>query len=243
MLSCKPPMNSDAGNETLVMTATFNADATPYLVVRDECERIRQYICALLSWAGPTRVRRIVFGENSNTAFDFTPIIRHLQAAGKEVEVIVFAGNHDVPRLGKGYGEGRILEYLCSHSRLLRAAPSFYKVTGRLFVSNFDQVSAATTSRDAFRRKRWKDPARTPKVITRFFKCSHELFERRLLDAYEEADDTKGVHIEHIYFNRLSDLDVPDFGVKPVLVGQQASTGEIYGAYDEEIVRTARSLI
>ena len=236
-------METPAADETIVMTATFNPGSTPFLVVRDEQERIFQYLCSLAAWARPSRVRRLVLGENSNTTFDFSPVIRLFEAAGKELELIVFDGNQEASRVGKGYGEGRILERVFRNSTLLRSTPSFYKITGRLFVSNFDDVSQSTPTADGFRRKRWKDPARPPKVITRFFKCSKELFERRLLDAYLEADDSRGRHIEHIYFDRLAEIDVPDFGVKPALVGQQASTGEVYGAYDDEIVRVARSLL
>ena len=228
--------------ETLVMTATFSAPETPTLVVRDEHTRTLHYLCALAAWARPSRVRRIVFGENSNTKFDFSKVVRYLDAAGKQVEVLVFDGNKGAPRFGKGFGEGEILEHLFNHSTLLQAAPAFYKVSGRLFVSNFDRVSEATTSLDAFRRKRWKD-ARPSKVMTTFFKCSREMFKSRLLDAYKQVSDMPGVHIEHVYFNRLSDLVLADLGVKPMLVGQQASTGRIYGAYDEEIVRIARSLM
>ena len=54
---------------------------------------------------------------------------------------------------GKGFGEGEILEYVYTHSRLLRLTDTFYKVTGGLFVRNFDLASEATASRHAFRRK------------------------------------------------------------------------------------------
>ncbi len=228
--------------ETLVMTATFRADATPVLVVRDERERRFHYLCALVAWARPSRVRRIVFAENSNTPFDFSPVVRLLERAGKEVEVLVFDGNRQAPELGKGYGEGEILEHVYRNSRLVQAAPAFYKVTGRLFVSNFDEVSATTVGLEAFRLKRWKD-GRPGKAITSFFKCSSDVFETRLLDAYTQVSDEDGRRIEQVYFGRLSDLHVSDFGVKPVMVGQHASTGKMYEPYDDAIVRTARSLL
>lgn len=235
------------GDDTLVMTATVRPAAdTPGLVVAGERERLLQYLCALVSWARPARVRRIVFGENSNTAFDFSPVVRHLEAAGKDVEVVVFDGNRDVARFGKGYGEGEILAHLHRHSRLLRAAPSFYKVTGRLFVANFDAVSAATPALDAFQRKvkqPKEGPPRPRKVVTTFFKCSLALFERRLADAYTEVDDRAGVFIEHVYDQRLRDVDLPDFGARPALVGQQASTGRVYAEYDEDVVQTAKRLL
>ena len=235
-------MESTGGNETIVMTATFSAPATPTLVVRDEDERIHQYLCAMLSWARPRHVRRLVFGENSNTAFDFSKVVGRLERVGKEVEVLVFDGNQEAPLLGKGYGEGKILEYLYKNSRLLNAAPAFYKVTGRLFVSNFDLVSEATPGLNAFRFKRWKD-GRRPKIIMRCFKCSRQLFESRLIDAYKGADDRTGVQIEHVYFDRLNGLPIPDFGVKPAMVGQSASTGEMLEPYDDAIIREARSLM
>ncbi len=228
--------------ETLVMTATFRADATPILVVRDEAERRLHYLCALLAWARPARLRRIVFAENSNTAFDFGPVVRLLEQAGKEVEILVFDGNREAPRLGKGYGEGEILEHVYRSSRLLLASPAFYKVTGRLFVGNFDEVSAATPAFEAFRIKRWKD-GRSPKAITSFFKASREVFETRLLDAYRQVSDEDGQRIEQVYARQLADLDVGDFGVKPVMVGQHASTGKMYEPYDDDVVRMARSLL
>jgi hypothetical protein len=228
--------------ETLVMTATFRADATPVLVIRREEERIEQYLCALLSWARPQRIRRIVFAENSNTAFDFSPIVRHLEAAGKDVEVLVYEGNKRSEQFGKGFGEGEILEHVFRHSRLLRRGRTFYKVTGRLFVRNFDRVSESTPDRDAFRMKHRKD-GKPSKVNTVFFKCSLELFERRLLKAYRQVDERKGVQIEHAYYNQLRDLDAGGFGMAPQIVGQQASTGLLYEPYDDEVITAARALL
>ena len=159
----------DLRRETLVMTATFRAPETPYLIIRDERTRIQQYMCALVSWSRAQRVQRIILAENSNTQFDFSRVVRYLGAAGKEIELLVFDGNKESPRFGKGFGEGEILEYVYTHSRLLRLTDTFYKVTGRLFVRNFDRVSDATASRHAFRRKYAKKPGNPSKVDTTFF--------------------------------------------------------------------------
>ncbi|MDA1184525.1 MAG: hypothetical protein O2930_07775 [Acidobacteria bacterium] len=231
----------DAPRDTIVLTATFRAPLTPTLVVRDEGTRIQQYMCALVAWGGTRRVRRIIFGENSHTRFDFSRIVGYLEAAGKEVELLIFDGNEGSPRFGKGFGEGEILERVYRHSKLLRQTDAFYKVTGRLFVRNFDAVSDATQSQHAFRRKYGK-PGNPSKIDTTFFKCGLDLFERRLLDAYREIDDAKRMFIEHMYFNRLSETDAGEFSLRPELVGQQASTGKVYGAYDEEVVRTATAM-
>jgi hypothetical protein len=228
--------------ETLLMTATFHAPSTPYLVLRDEQARIRQYMTALVSWGHVERVRRIIFAENSNTQFDFSRIVEHLESAGKEVELIVFEGNSGSERFGKGFGEGMILEHVFAHSRLLRERDTFYKVTGRLFVRNFDAVSEAATAPHAFKRKFGK-PGNPSKVDTTFFKCGLDLFERRLIDAYREVDDMKRIFIEHQYFDRLRESDAGGFPVAPEVLGESASTGKVYGAYDPDVVRQAASLI
>jgi hypothetical protein len=230
------------GGETVVMTATFRAETTPYLVIREESERILQYMSALVSWARPKSARRIVLGENSNTRFDFGKVARYLEAAGKEVEVLVFDGNRSVEQRGKGFGEGEILEYIFTNSALARRADTFYKVTGRLFVSNFDVITEATQDSNAFHRTHGK-LGRPSKVNTTFFKCSRVLFETRLLHAYADVDELNRVYIEHVYFNQLRGAEVADFAVPPVLIGQQASTGKIYTAYDPDVVETAKSLM
>src|SRR5437773_6185066 len=232
----------DPRRDTLVMTATFRAPETPYLVVRDERTRIQQYMCALVSWARTRRVRRIILAENSNTQFDFSRIVRHLEAAGKEIELLVFDGNRESPRFGKGFGEGEILEYVYTHSRLLRQTDTFYKVTGRLFVRNFDLVSDATANRHAFRRKYAKKPGNPSKVDTTFFKCGLDLFESRLMHAYRQVDDMKRIFIEHMYFDLLRETDVGGFPLSPEIVGQSASTGKVYRPYDEDVIEAAAAL-
>lgn len=223
------------------MTATFRAETTPILVIRDERERTLQYLSALVAWSRATRIRRIVFVENSNTNFDFGPVARMLEDAGKELELLIFDGNKDVEQYGKGYGEGEILEHAFRHSRLLRASPDFYKVTGRLFVRNFDKVSEATTYSEAFRLK--AKEGRAPKAVTTFYKCSVELFEARLLDSYRNVTDEEGHRIEQAYYYQLANLGIRDFAVKPRIVGHSASTGKIYEEYDPEIIRTAHLLL
>jgi hypothetical protein len=224
------------------MTATFRAPSTPYLIVRDEQTRIAQYMCALVAWSRPQRVRRIVFAENSNTTFDFARIVARLEAAGKQVELLVFDGNKESARFGKGYGEGEILEHVVTRSSLMREADSFYKVTGRLFVANFDEVSTATTEPHAFRRKYAKKPGNPSKVDTTFFKCGRQLFEQRLMRAYLEVDDMTRRFIEHVYFDQLPEEVAGGFPVAPVVVGQSASTGKVYAPYDEETIRAAEVL-
>ena len=234
-------MNVTLPGATVMMPAAFKVQS-PTTIVRQEDERILQYLCGLVAWTQPQRVSRLVITENSNTRFDFTRVTEHVRAAGKELEVLVFQGTPDAARLGQGFGEGELLEYMFTHSRLLRAANTFYKVTGRIFVKNFDEIDANTTSDNVFHRKARKPP-KPSKANTVFFKCSREVFETRLLHAYRDINEPHGINFEQVYYNGLRGLDAPDFSIGPILVGQQASTGKHYEPYDQAVVDTARSLM
>lgn len=72
--------------------------------------------------------------------------------------------------------------------------------------------------------------------------CRHSRL-LRVAQAYTQVDDRAGVFIEHVYYNQLRDIDLPDFGVRPVLVGQQASTGRMYGTYTDDAIRIAQSIM
>jgi hypothetical protein len=127
-------------------------------------------------------------------------------------------------------------------SRLLHLGETFYKVTGRLCVGNFDLLSERTSSPHAFTRHIGKR-GKPSKINTAFFKCSLAFFESTLMRAYTDVNEPNLVYIEHLYFNQLRDVPTADFDVPPVLVGQQASTGKMYAPYAEDVVQTARSLL
>ncbi len=132
--------------ETLLMTATINVGSTPQVTIKDDQERLLQYLCALISWIKSPNISTIVFCENSNTSYDFEAIKQFAQNEGKILEVLVFDGNKESQRYGKGYGEGKILDYAINNSKYLTDEVDFYKITGRLFISNFETISQRYTN-------------------------------------------------------------------------------------------------
>jgi hypothetical protein len=127
-------------NEALLMTATINVANTLFAAINSPEERLFQYLCSLISWIKLTRIDTIIFCENSNTSYDFGKIIEFANNEGKTLEVLVFNGNQGAQRSGKGYGEGRIIEYALKKSKNLKDDVNFYKITGRLFVNNFEEI-------------------------------------------------------------------------------------------------------
>jgi len=127
--------------ETVVLTATFEPGKTPFVAIGDVTERKWQYFCALLCWLRDPRVGAVVFCENSGTSYDFSGFADLARREGKRLEILTFDGNAESARLGKGFGEGRILEHVAHRSSVLRQSPAFYKCTGRVYVENFPALS------------------------------------------------------------------------------------------------------
>jgi hypothetical protein len=126
--------------EVLLITGSIEVGNTRDVKIRDRAERQRQYLEGLLAWITLTDLPIIVFCENTNTSYDFTKIIKFARLNNKILEVLVFSGNHKAQIYGKGYGEGEIVDYAMKYSQYLSHSQSFYKVTGRLFVKNFNQI-------------------------------------------------------------------------------------------------------
>ncbi len=126
--------------EPLLMTATINVGNTPYVKINNSEERLLEYLCALISWIKLTPVNQIIFCENSQTDYDFHKIQQFAKDEGKNLEVLVFDGNREAQRYGKGYGEGKIIKYALQGSSHLNDNINFYKITGRLFIPEFCQI-------------------------------------------------------------------------------------------------------
>jgi hypothetical protein len=133
-------MTFSENREVVLMTATIDAGTTPFVEIKSQQERLFEYLCSLIAWIKLTNIKTIIFCENSNTSYDFGLITNFAKNEGKVLEVLVFDGNHEAHQYGKGYGEGKIIEYAINHSKNLNDNVDFYKITGRIFVQNFDIV-------------------------------------------------------------------------------------------------------
>jgi len=133
--------------ETVVLTATFLPGKTPFVAIGDTTERKWQYFCALLCWLRDPRVGAVVFCENTATTCDFSRFSDIASREGKRLEILSFDGNTESARLGKGFGEGCILEHVMQQSSVLSESSAFYKCTGRVYVKNFPAVSASLERR------------------------------------------------------------------------------------------------
>jgi hypothetical protein len=127
------------GTRVILMTATISPP--PGAVARaDPRVRIRDYCNALLFYTrlASDRFDRIVFVDNS--ASDLGAIVEEVspKCNDKHIEFLSFQGNDHSPKLGKAYGEFRLLDTALTYSQLVQPNDRIWKTTGRLCCLNLE---------------------------------------------------------------------------------------------------------
>jgi hypothetical protein len=132
-----------------------------------------------------------------------------LQIAGIDIEQISFQqNNEDAIEKGKGYAEGRLIEFALNHSRLLKNETSFFKSTGKVFCRNLPKIIELISSSEV-KSIFWSlfEHDKFDTADTRFFYTSIEDCKTILLPIYNGLNEsTIGKCIEEtlpMYFDQL----------------------------------------
>lgn len=232
-------MNLNSGSRinkeetVLLLTGAINIlhRNVPFTFATDLEQRLSQYLYSIeYSIDHYHSIDNIVFCENSNYAHDYASLIEKAKKNGKKLEILTFEGNYPIiQNKGKGYGEGEIIEYALKNSTLLKDCHSFYKLTGRLAIKNFDQIVDSTKVENAFI---WRHKViyqmKTDYVETFFYKVNKEFYTTRLLHAYKEVDEINHLYIEHLFNERLKKLKIRSFRYPLQIIGNSGSSGRPY---------------
>ena len=227
--------------DIVVLTAAFdvnNHQAQTHKIT-DRKERILQYIYGILSWSN-TRIRDIVFCENSGSEYDLKHLVNNAEKHGTNIEVLKFKETKEAQkeawnttRGAYGLLEHRILKHVFDHSELLKQHSSFYKATGRIFIENFNSIWHLHKYDDnVFNQHspRWIDST--------FFKISCDKFK---INLYDSDDDYKLFRMEEIFAKRINDF--VRFIDKPIFLGRAGWSGEIYDKdYDLKIMEQVKEI-
>lgn len=194
----------------------------------------------------------IILCDNTRTTTrDFSELIFFAEKNNKDLEVLVFNGNQEETcRRGKGYGEGEIMKHVMEHSRLLRNGTFFYKITGRIYVKDFDSLHHAYENKPVvFDFPPWMDSwknmllrsaekkaliAEDGKISVKstFYKCTVQYYMDYLIDQFQRVDDLGGYYLEHALMGPLLENGFDVFLNHPCLVGYSASEGNLYSGVD-----------
>jgi hypothetical protein len=219
--------------EILIVTSCIDPQRVYCLAISDRDERLRQSICSLVGWILYTKVSTIVLCDGGLREYDFQGIADFARAHDKSFEALHVKPDPLTETLGKGYGEGLIMRHALTHSEYAKEGTSFYKITGRSFVANFDEISAreaahplvfASKATPLFSfanleymvRKSFDNARRhyrrrgvlcfllKPMALpTHFYKCSVAIYKKLLADESDKVLDSQGYWLEHAFYDRL----------------------------------------
>lgn len=200
------------------------------LVVKDEKERLKQYKEGLQFLLDSGVFSKLVFCENSSYGTEELYYLTEIaKKKGISLELLSFQGDTESICIhGKGYGEGEIMEYVFSNSRLLHEERYFVKITGRLKVDNGKElVKRLKESRTYF-----NIPNRTIRNFydTRIYGMPTQQFKDFFLYAYRQVTDSQGNFLEIVYTKILKEngIKVYNFPRYPRIRGVSGSGGVKY---------------
>lgn len=214
-----------------IITGTIRpGESMRKLMLKNEAERLQQYMDALLFMIQSKAFSKIIFCENSGYGTDcFITLQEDAVKFGIELELLSFTGNtREVLKHGKGYGEGEIMDYVFANSKLLQAEPCFVKITGRLKVINITDICERINPEKCY----FNIPNRTIRDYydTKLYAMPTAVFNEYFLKAYEKVWDDKGIYLERVYTKIILEqkISVKNFVRYPRVVGMSGSTGLDY---------------
>jgi hypothetical protein len=203
----------------LLITGTIvpNSNFVAYANVE---ERRKEYYDSLLFYSNNFRDDYLFFLENSS--YDFAKDKEFQQLlADKNITLLKFPVS-DKFNQGKGYQEFEMLDNAIE--KLAIEYNSFIKITGRYKVMNLKRLTSFKCEGLVadFHKK-------TKVTQTNVFYVSGSFYNSNLKGLYLQVDDSKGVYIEKIVYNKIEteklEKKVRLFSLNPIIVGISGSYG------------------
>ena len=215
----------------LITTANNPPDGVPYLQMTDPVMRTIAAKAALYFWVAQG-VEQIVLADATETNLLSAQEEAERDRSETRIEQINYKQDSDyVTRKGKGYGEGRLIEYAINNSELLAREEYFFKCTGKVYVRNFPVIAGAVRSNNItnlFWRYIGDGSVTQPFADCRFYYTSKNFARSHLLPAYLESNDNDCVYCESRIHATLDRNLKAGRSVRPLVAGYAGATGEAY---------------
>jgi hypothetical protein len=215
----------------LITTANKPPEGVPFLQMNDPVMRIIAAKAAVYFWVSQG-IEQIVLADSTGTNLLTGPEEAEIDNSQTRVEQINFTqATGDILKKGKGYCEGKLLEYAINNSELLAREESFFKCTGKLYVRNFPAIAAgikANNIASLFWRYMGDGSFMHPWADCRFYYTSKNFAKSQLLPAYFKADDRDNVVCEQHFYDALEHNMKVGRSPRPLITGYSGGTGEPY---------------
>jgi hypothetical protein len=214
----------------LITTANNPPPGAPFLRMTNTVMRAITAKAALYFWIAQG-AKNIVLADatESNLLTDLE--MKEIESLQTRVEQISYQQDFGtVRKKGKGYGEGKLIEYALGHSELLAGVESFFKCTGKTYVRNFPTIA------DFIRINKlssifWRDmkdgTSMLPWTDCRFYYTSRTFARQHLIPAYLASDDAVSA-CEHYIYRAVSHSMQVGKALRPLISGFSGGTGESY---------------
>ena len=138
--------------------------------------------------------------------------------------------------------EGEIIDYALNNSNLLQQARSFAKVTGRLAISNIQNVLRNTRCGLSYFNR---DIYRGHGMDTRFYLCDIEYYTKHLRQLYWDTSALPGhdIAIEDLFFQVLKrNSGHRNLMAYPKFLGKSGGNGRAYSLISPFVIRMYSAL-
>jgi hypothetical protein len=215
----------------LITTANNPPQGMPFLQMSDPVMRTIAAKAALYFWVSQG-IEQIVLVDATGTNLLSEYEAAEIDKSETRVEQINYTQSDEgVIKQGKGYGEGKLIEYAINNSELLARQEHFFKCTGKLYARNF-QTIAAVIKANNITNLFWKfmgDGSSTqPWADCRLYYTSKSFAKNHLIPAYLQSDDHAGITCEYHIHEALERNMKVVRGLRPLITGYCGATGEAY---------------
>lgn len=195
-------------------------------------DRIRLTLESVAEWLAIDPRIPIVICDGSG--FDFSELLER-QFPMARIECIAFENDPAaVRKIGRGYGEGEIVRYALSHSRLIKEAGCFAKCTAKLWIQNYRHCLLEWNRNQNLLLKGVFSNVFSPLratafsyVDTRFYISTITTYKAYFENAHFEIDSSAGQSLEECFRDIIlrNALHASLFRVPPVICGVGGGTG------------------
>jgi hypothetical protein len=213
----------------LITTANEPPPGVADLKMTDKTRRIVAAKSTLYYWA-LLGVKDIVIADATGSELLSAGEKASLSELGCSIEQIAYQqDNGAVQKFGKGYAEGKLIEFAVNKSEIIAKSKSFYKCTGKVVCRNFVQINRQIKEKNVTNLF-WVG-SYTGTILNlidlRFFLCSTEFFKSIIFPAYMLATQGNS-YVEELVTPRVTEKLKRKNFARPKLSGFCGLTNETY---------------
>jgi len=195
-------------------------------------DRIKHTLKSIEHWLEQSHLIRIVICDNSG--YDFSSDVKKL-FPNKEIECLSFLGDKNAVSIyGKGYGEGEIIEFAITNSKLISNAKYFAKCTAKMWINNPEYFlkmwNGNCSFKPVFKNVFSSKSSSVDYIDTRFYLVSVDFYTRYLKNLHKKLKRGCSIGVEQLYLQTVFENKLRNifWDRCPEVFGVSGASGKAY---------------